>query len=100
MEGTPVDTVILALDGRDSERALPAAEELAHPATIISRAAQRHQAGTIVVAGRHHHRLAGMVSSSVSQRLLAQAPCPVLIVTPETTRETFRAINRPTPAAA
>jgi nucleotide-binding universal stress UspA family protein len=156
-----MDTVILALDGPESERALPAAEELAtqflsrivvvhvnqlvsgarggrfpvhadedrriarlhqliadlrargfeadlelsttslaHPATIISRAAERHRAGTIVVAAQHHSPLMGMLTSSVSQRLLAQAPCPVLIVTPDTTRETFRAVNRPTPAAA
>ncbi len=156
-----METVILALDGPESERALPAAEELAtqflsrivivhvnqlvpgarggrfplhadedvrvarlhavvadlrargfeaelelsatslaHPATIISRAAARHRAGTIVVAARHHSPMLGMLTSSVSQRLLAQAPCPVLIVTPETTRETFRAAHRPTPAAA
>lgn len=156
-----MDTVILALDGPGSERALPAAEELAtqflsrlvivhvnqlvpgprggrfplhadedsrvarlheivadlrargfevdlelsstslaHPAAIIARAAERHQAGTIVIAGRHHGPLVGMLTSSVSQRLLAQAPCPVLTVTPDTTRETFRAVNRTTPAAA
>lgn len=156
-----MDTVIVALDGPESERALPAAEELAtqflsrivvvhvnqlvpgarggrfplhadedmrtarlhdviadlrargfeadlelstsslaHPAAIISRAAERHRAGTIVVAARHHSPIMGMLTSSVSQRLLAQAPCPVLIVTPDTTRETFRAVRRPTPAAA
>lgn len=156
-----MDTVVLALDGPESERALPAAEELAtqflsrivivhvnqlvpgarggrfplhadedlrvarlheivadlrargfevdlelsstslaHPATIISRAAERQGAGTIVIAARHRSPLLGTLTSSVSQRLLAQAPCAVLIVTPETTRETFRAVNRPTPAAA
>lgn len=156
-----MDTIIVALDGPESERALPAAQELAtqfmsrilvvhvnqlvpgarggrfplhadedvrvarlheivadlrargfevdlelsstslaHPATIISRAAERHQAGTIVLAARHHSPLVGMLTSSVSQRLLTEAPCPVLIVTPETTRETFRAAHRPTPAAA
>jgi nucleotide-binding universal stress UspA family protein len=161
MKENPMDTVILALDGPESERALPAAEELAtqflsrivvvhvnqlvpgarggrfplhadedkrvarlheivadlrargfevdlevsatslaHPATIISRAAQRHQAGTVVLAARHHSPLVGMLTSSVSQRLLGQAPCPVLIVTPDTSRETFHAVKRPAPAAA
>jgi nucleotide-binding universal stress UspA family protein len=156
-----MDTVILALDGPESERALPAAQELAsqflsrivvvhvsqlvpgarggrfplhadedvrvarlhevvadlraqgfdaelelsrsslaHPATIIARAAERHRAGTVVLAARHHGPLMGALTSSVSERLLRQAPCPVLVVTPETTRETFHANIRPTPAAA
>jgi nucleotide-binding universal stress UspA family protein len=155
-----MDTVIVALDGPQSERALPAAQELAtqflarivivhvnqlvpgarggrfplhadedlrtarlhevvgelraqgfdadlelsttslgHPATIIARAAERHSAGTIVLAARHHNALVGALTSSVSQRLVREAPCPVLVITPETTRETFHAV-RPQPAAA
>ncbi len=156
-----METVIVALDGHESERALPAAQELAsqflsrivivhvnqlvpgvrggrfplhadedirierlheivadlraqgfdadlevsssslaHPATIIARAAERHNAGTIVLAGRHRSPLLGALTSSVTARLVKIAPCPVLVVTPDTTRETFHAIKRPTPAAA
>ena len=156
-----METVIVALDGPESERALPAAQELAtqflarivivhvnqlvpgarggrfplhadedqrtarlhevvadlraqgfdadlelsttslgQPATIIARAAERHRAGRIVIAGRNRGPVLGALTASVSQRLLRSAPCPVLIVTPATTRETFHAVNRRQPAAA
>lgn len=156
-----METVIVALDGPESERALPAAQELAtqflarivivhvnqlvpgarggrfplhadedkrtarlheilaelraqgfdadlelsttslgQPATIIARAAERHRAGRIVLAGRHHAPLIGALTNGVSHRLVRSAPCPVLVVTPETTRDTFHAVNRPQPAAA
>jgi nucleotide-binding universal stress UspA family protein len=156
-----MQSVIVALDGPESERALPAAQELAtqflsrivivhvnqlvpgarggrfplhadedkrvarlhevlaelrsqgfdadlelsttslgDPATIIARAAERHGAGTIVVAGRHHAPLVRALTASVSRRLVRSAPCPVLVVTPDTTRETFRAVSRHQPAAA
>ena len=157
-----MDTVIVALDGRASERALPAAQELAkqflarivvvhvnqllpsglrggrfpahadederqahlgelvgelradgfdvdlevyttslsHPASIIADAARRHRAGTIVLATRGHSPVMGVLASSVTQRLVHQAPCPVLVVTPRTTRETFRAVKRQPAAAA
>ncbi len=134
-----MDTVILALDGKESERALPAATELAkqsmarivivhvnqliaaarggripthpdetkrqarlheivaqlkadgydteleihtpalgHPANIITDAATRHNADAIVLATRGHIPAIGLLASSVTQRLLHQAPCPVL----------------------
>jgi nucleotide-binding universal stress UspA family protein len=156
-----METVIVALDGPESERALPAAQELAkqflarivivhvnqlvpgarggrfplhadedlriarlhdvladlrnqgfdadlelsttslgHPATIIARAAERHSAGRIVLAGRNHMPVLGALGSSVSRKLLRSAPCPVLVVTPETTRETFQPVSRRQPAAA
>jgi nucleotide-binding universal stress UspA family protein len=156
-----METIIVALDGPQSERALPAAQELAkqflsrivivhvnqllsgarggrfplhadedvrtarlhevvaelraqgfdadlelsttslgHPATIIARAAERHGAGTIVLAARNHSPLLGALGSSVSQRLLRNAPCPVMVITPATTRETIRAVNRREAAAA
>ncbi len=156
-----METVIVALDGPESERALPAAQELAkqflsrivivhvnqlipgarggrfpvhadedarlarlhevvaelraqgfdadlelsttslgQPATIIARAAERHGAGTIVLAARRHSGVLGALGSSVSARLLRSAPCPVLIVTPATTRETFHAVTHRQPAAA
>jgi nucleotide-binding universal stress UspA family protein len=157
-----MDTVIVALDGTTSERALPAARELAeqflarivvvhvvnqlvggarggrfptradeherrarlqelvaelrgdgfdadlevytttlgHPASIIADTARRHRASAIVLATRGHAPVIGVLASSVTQRLLHQAPCPVLVVTPRTTRETFRAINQQARAAA
>jgi hypothetical protein len=53
-----------------------------------------------VVGGRHHPPLVGALTASVSRRLVRTAPCPVLVVTPDTTRETFRAVTRQQPAAA
>jgi nucleotide-binding universal stress UspA family protein len=156
-----METVVIALDGRESERALPAAQELAkqflsrivivhvnqlvagfrggrfplhadeperlarlreviadlradgfdaeletsttslgHPADIIARSARRHGAGAIVLASRDHAPGLGAFTSGVTRRLLQAAPCPVLVVTPKTTHETFRAVGRLTPAAA
>ncbi len=156
-----METVIIALDGRESERALPAAEELAkqflsrivivhvnqlvsgyrggrfplhadeperlerlrevvselraegfdadletfttslgQPANIIAESAKRHGAGAIVLASRDRTPGLGMLTSSVTRRLLQTAPCPVLVVTPGTTRETFRAVGGLAPAAA
>ena len=156
-----METVIIALDGRESERALPAAQELAkqflsrivivhvnqlvggarggrfplhadeperlarlreviaelraegfdaeletstttlgHPAKIIAESARRHNAGAIVLASRDHAPVVGALTASVTRRLLHTAPCPVLVVTPGTTHETFRSVRRLTPAAA
>jgi nucleotide-binding universal stress UspA family protein len=156
-----MESIIVALDGPESERALPAAQELAkqflsrivivhvnqlvpgarggrfplhadedtrvarlyevlaelraqgfdadleisttslgQPATIIARAAERHRAGTIVVAARRHAPLLGALGTSLTARLLRAAPCPVMVVTPETTRETFHSVSRREVAAA
>lgn len=138
-----LDTVILALDGAESQRAVPVARDLAErflakvvvvhvreyvaggrgaglpvrvdeadvqaglrrtveelrdegidieldivsapadrAATAIATAARRHKAGIIVVATRGHHPIAGVLTGSVTQRLLHKAPCPVLAVPP------------------
>lgn len=156
-----METVIIALDGRESERALPAAQELAkqflsrivivhvnqlvggarggrfplhadesdrlarlrelvaelradgfdadletstttlgQPAKIIAQSARRHNAGAIVLASRDRGPVLGAVTASVTRALLHTAPCPVLVVTPGTTHETFRSVRRLTPAAA
>ena len=156
-----MDTIIVALDGAESERALPAAQELAtqfmsrivvvhvnqlvpgarggrfsvhadederiarlhevvaklradgfeadlelattslgHPASIIARKAKEHRAGAIVIATRGHNPVLGVLNASVTQRLLHDAPCPVMVITPSTTRETFHAVRRPEPVAA
>lgn len=156
-----METIVVALDGPESERALPAAQELAkqfmsrivvvhvnqlmpgarggrfaahadedertarlheivaklradgfeadlelattslgHPASIISRKAKEHRAGAIVIATRGHKPMVGVLASSVTQRLLHDAPCPVMVITPSTTRETFHAVRRQEPVAA
>lgn len=69
------------------------ASSLGHPAAVIAEAARRHRAGAIVVATRGHSPMVGVLASSVAQRLMHDAPCPVLVVTPRTTRETFRSVN-------
>lgn len=156
-----METVIIALDGRESERALPAAQELAkqfmsrivivhvnqlvggarggrfplhadeserlerlgevvaelraegfdadletstttlgQPAKIIADSAKRNNAGAIVLASRDRASVVAALTPSVTRSLLHTAPCPVLVVTPATTHETFRSIRGLTPAAA
>ena len=156
-----MDTLFSALDGKESERALPAATELAkqsmarivivhvnqliaaarggripthpdetkrqarlheivaqlkadgydteleihttalgHPANIITDAATRHNADAIVLATRGHIPAIGLLASSVTQRLLHQAPCPVLAITPHTTPKPHHTHNHTTTAAA
>jgi len=63
---------------------------LEHPADVIAAAARRHDADAIVLATRGHAPIVGVLASSVAQRLLHAAPCPVLVVTPGTAREPFR----------
>jgi nucleotide-binding universal stress UspA family protein len=72
---------------------------LEHPASVIAAAARRHDADAIVLATRGHTPIVGVLASSVAQRLLRTAPCPVIVVTPGTSRETFRWAN-PKKAAA
>jgi nucleotide-binding universal stress UspA family protein len=49
-------------------------------ARIISESAERHDADLIVVATRGHSPVLGVLTGSVTQRLLHSAPCPVLAV--------------------
>lgn len=79
----------LRSDGLEAELEVATAS-LSHPAAVIAAAARRHRAGAIVLATRGHAPMLGVLASSVTQRLLHEAPCPVLVVTPRTTRETFR----------
>ena len=72
---------------------------LQHPAEVIAAAARQHDADAIVLATRGHAPVVGVLASSVAQRLLHAAPCPVLVVTPGTTREAFRWVDKE-PAAA
>lgn len=73
---------------------------LDHPASVVAAAARRHDADAIVLATRGRAPIAGAAASSVAQRLLQTAPCPVLVVTPHATREAFRGAGRREPAPA
>ena len=85
-------------EGIDTELEVATAT-LDHPASVIAETARRHRAGAIVLATRGHAPMVGVLVSSVTQRLLHEAPCPVLVVTPRTTRETFREVNSHAEAA-
>ena len=73
---------------------------LGQPAKIIAESAKRHNAGAIVLASRDRAPVVAALTGSVTRSLLHTAPCPVLVVTPGTTHETFRSVRRLTPAAA
>ena len=89
----------LRADGFEADLEL-ASTSLAHPATVIARKAKEHGAGAIVIATRGHKPVVGVLASSVAQRLLHDAPCPVMVITPSTTRETFHAVRGQEPFAA
>jgi nucleotide-binding universal stress UspA family protein len=50
------------------------------PATELIAAARRHEASTIVVGGRTHGVVGGLVTGSVAQKLVRHSPVSVLIV--------------------
>jgi nucleotide-binding universal stress UspA family protein len=89
----------LRADGFDAELETHRTS-LEHPANIIADAAKRHDADAIVLATRGHTPVIGLLASSVAQRLLHIAPCPVVAVTPGTTHETFRWATLKEPTAA
>lgn len=89
----------LQADGYDTELEIHTTA-LGHPANIISDAAVRHNADAIVLATRGHIPAVGLLASSVTQRLLHQAPCPVLAVTPHSTPKPRRTPTRASVAAA
>ena len=53
---------------------------LGDPATELIAAARHHDAGTIVVGGRTHGVVGGLVLGSVAQRLVRHSPVSVLVV--------------------
>lgn len=83
----------LRADGIETALELPVST-LAAPAGIIAAAARRHHAAAIVLATRGRSPLLDTITGGVSRRLLRLAPCPVVVVTPHTTRETFRPVAR------
>jgi nucleotide-binding universal stress UspA family protein len=50
------------------------------PGTELIRAAIEHQAGAIVVGGRNHGVVSGLVVGSVAQKLVRKSPVSVLVV--------------------
>ncbi|MCZ2127684.1 MAG: universal stress protein [Anaerolineales bacterium] len=50
------------------------------PASAIIEAAKKHGSDIIVMGSRGLGRLAGLLLGSTSQKVVAHAPCPVLIV--------------------
>ncbi|HEX5557227.1 MAG TPA: universal stress protein [Gaiellales bacterium] len=89
----------LHADGIDAEFEAPRSI-LEHPADVIARTASRHDADAIVLASRGHAPIVGVLASSVAQRLLHAAPCPVLVVTPGAARTAFGRAADTVPAAA
>jgi nucleotide-binding universal stress UspA family protein len=72
----------------------------ANPSTPIADAARRHGAGAIVVASDGHAPLVSALGGSVAHRLMHEAPCPVITLTPETRPTAFRLVQRAAVAAA
>ncbi|MBV9338739.1 MAG: universal stress protein [Solirubrobacterales bacterium] len=56
----------------------------ARPAHEIVETARRQSADLIVVGSKGHTMIGGLLLGSVAYRLLHVAPCPVLVVPPET----------------
>jgi nucleotide-binding universal stress UspA family protein len=50
------------------------------PGTELIKAAIEHRAGAIVVGGRHHGVVGGLVLGSVAQKLVRKSPVSVLVV--------------------
>ena len=66
-----------------------------HVADRIADAAERHRSSAIVLATRGYGAIVGTLTSSVTRRLLTEAPCPVLVVPPRSTGDDFLASDRP-----
>jgi nucleotide-binding universal stress UspA family protein len=60
------------------------------PAPHIAEVARMADAGLVIVTSRGRSPLLGAVAGSVTQRLLAEAPCPVLILPPAAVPEAIR----------
>lgn len=76
------------------------ASSLGNPAGIIADAARRHDADAIVLATRGRPPAIAVLTGSVTQSLLREAPCPVLVVTRESELEPGRGADRRVSAAA
>ena len=75
-------------EGIDASLELHSAVE-GHAAKIIAEAAERHDADLIVVSPRGQSPVFGVLSGSITQRLLHLAPCPVLAVPTRSNAQRF-----------
>jgi nucleotide-binding universal stress UspA family protein len=64
-------------EGHDADRGRTS---FGDPAQENIAAARDRQADLIVVGSRAHGRLAGLLLSSVAQKVVSLAPCPVVVV--------------------
>jgi nucleotide-binding universal stress UspA family protein len=95
MLDAPTVDVLVEASRKDSERTLAEAEAVAQAAGVAARgeqvmsdlphraiveAAQRLGCDLIVMASHGRRGLAGLLIGSETQRVLVQAPCPVLVV--------------------
>jgi nucleotide-binding universal stress UspA family protein len=60
------------------------------PAPHIAEVARMAGAGLVIVASRGRPPLIGALAGTVTQRLLAEAPCPVLVLPPAATPKAVR----------
>ncbi|UUN25627.1 universal stress protein [Streptomyces sp. FIT100] len=78
-----LDSAITAVLGPTPRLSVEARVEEGHPAPVLLAAA--HHADLLVVGSRGHGAFVGMLLGSTAQHCVHHAPCPVLVVRPQTT---------------
>ena len=79
-DGVPEDVVQRAVDEFDTELPVRVRSEVGDPAKRLTKAAADEPAAILVVGSRGHGPLRSALSRSVSSRLCASAPVPVVVV--------------------
>ncbi|MEU8836564.1 universal stress protein [Streptomyces sp900116325] len=78
-----LDSAINAVLGPTPQLSVDARVEEGHPAPVLLAAARK--ADLLVVGSRGHGAFAEMLLGSTAQHCVHHAPCPVLVVRPQTT---------------